>query len=107
MEPLDESVVITFAGELGLNERDEFVDTLPPAGAAVRVVLDLTLVPSVDSTILAALMLYRQRRIIAGGSPFDIVAIVNPRLQRIFDLTGVSRSITVVPSSTTDESIAT
>ncbi len=99
----EELTVATFEGALGIYERPLFEKALPPANYAGRIVLDFARVTSIDSTILAALMLYRQRRIIAGGNPLEVIAIVNPRLHRLFEITGIVRAITVLPLEAREE----
>lgn len=51
-----------------------------------------------DSSILALIMTYRRRVQIAGKDPLaTIVALAPLRLHRLFELTGISRAITVLP----------
>lgn len=90
--------VITLHGDLGLADQKRIRSLFPPPELADRVVLDCSDVRSMDSTIIVLIMTYRRQFIIAGKNPFDIVAIVSPRIERLFELTGVSRSISVIPA---------
>lgn len=97
LDPIDTPrTVIYLEGDLGLADRPAVEEKLPAPSREGRIVLDCSLVNSIDSSIIAAIMLFRQRRIIAGMDPHDIVALVPPRLYRIFELTGLTRAITVV-----------
>ena len=97
MEHNPRAHVVRLHGDLGLVDQKDVESQLPSPESVDRLVLDCSEVTSMDSTIIVAIMNYRRRFIIAGKSAFDIVAIVSPRIEKLFELTGVSRSITVLP----------
>ena len=98
MESQDKPLVITLHGDLGLADRDRIASLFPNPETTERLVIDCTDAKSLDSSILALIMTYRRRMQIAGKDPVaTIVALAPPRLQRLFELTGISRAITVLP----------
>lgn len=99
-DPTDHVELIVLHGDLGMVDRKWLEKRLPAPTPGMRLVLDCSDVGSMDSTIIALLMLYRQRLQIAGGDPSNIVVLATPRLERLFDLTGVSRAMTVLPTET-------
>jgi anti-anti-sigma factor len=99
LESQEQQHIIRLHGDLGLADRDRIEGLLPPPEAIQRIVLDCSDVGSMDSSILALIMIYRRRLQIAGRDPLAaIVAIAPPRLTRLFELTGISRAITVLPA---------
>lgn len=102
MDSQDEPLVITLHGDLGIADRDRIAGLFPNPQTTGRLVIDCVDVGSMDSSILALIMTYRRRVQIAGRDPLaTIVAIAPPRLQRLFELTGISRAITVLPVDAT------
>jgi len=98
LESQDKPLVIALHGDLGLADRDRIAGLFPDPQTAERLVIDCTDARSLDSSILALIMTYRRRVQIAGKDPLaTIVAIAPPRLLRLFELTGISRAITVLP----------
>ena len=97
--------VITLHGDLGLADQDRIAALFPdPTLVEDRIVLDCTNVSSMDSAILALIMIYRRRLQIAGRDPLaTLVAIAPARLVRLFELTGTSRAITVLPLESSPE----
>ena len=85
-------------GDLGMFDQKRIEDKLPAPESGLRLVIDCSAVTSMDSTIIALLMRYRQRLQIAGGDPSNIVVLATPRLERLFELTGISRAMTVLPA---------
>ena len=104
MESQDKSLVITLHGDLGLADRDRIASLFPNPETTERLVIDCSDAKSMDSSILALIMTYRRRVQIAGRDPLStIVAIAPPRVQRLFELTGISRAITVLPVEETEK----
>jgi anti-anti-sigma factor len=98
LESHDKPLVITLHGDLGLADRDRIAGLFPNPQTTERLVIDCVDVNSMDSSVLALIMTYRRRMQIAGRDPLStIVALAPPRLQRLFELTGISRAITVLP----------
>jgi anti-anti-sigma factor len=90
-------IVITLHGDLGLADQDRVSALFPAPELCERLVLDCTNVTSMDSSILALIMVYRRRMQNAGrDAQASMVAIAPPRLLRLFELTGISRAITVL-----------
>ncbi|HLI97710.1 MAG TPA: STAS domain-containing protein [Candidatus Baltobacteraceae bacterium] len=87
---------VAFAGDLDVYRRDEVASALPPPETAERIVIDMRDVTTVDSSIVAVLMRYRRSFTDAGGDAHEVVLIVSPQLRRIFEITGLTRSMTVV-----------
>ena len=98
-DPTDHVELIVLHGDLGMIDRKWLEARLPKPRVDLRLVINCVDVNSMDSTIIALLMMYRQRLQIAGGDPANIVFMVNARLERLFDLTGVSRTMTVLPAA--------
>lgn len=100
LESQAKPLVITLHGDLGLADQDRVAALLPtPESIDDRLVLDCSDVNSMDSSILALIMLYRRRVQMAGRDPqATIIAIAPPRLMRLFELTGISRAITILPA---------
>jgi anti-anti-sigma regulatory factor len=94
--------VVRLRGDLGLADQQRIWSLLPPPETIGRLVLDCSYANSLDSTIIVLIMRYRRRFMIAGRNPLDIVAIVPRRIERIFELTGLNRAITVMPSESHD-----
>lgn len=90
--------VVILHGNLGLAEVKRIEAQLPEPNESTRIVIDCADVESLDSSVLALFMQYRRRLQIAGGDASNIVIIATPRLERLFDLTGICRAMTVVPS---------
>lgn len=84
------------SGDLDVYRRDEISAALPSAESTDRLVLDLRDATIIDSSILAILMRYRRSFIDAGKDPHEIVIIVQPQLRRIFEITGLMKSLTIV-----------
>ena len=83
-------------GGLDIYRRDEIAAQLPDPGSVDRVVIDCSAATSIDSTILTLLMRYRRSFASAGGDPVNIIVIVEPSLRRTFDISGLSRVLTIV-----------
>lgn len=91
-------MVIALHGDLGLEDRDRIASLFPDPQTTQRLVIDCTDANSLDSAILALIMTYRRRVQIAGKDPLaTIVALAPPRVLRLFELTGITRAITVLP----------
>ncbi len=98
LESQEKPLVITLQGDLGIADRDRIAELFPNPQTTERLVIDCTDVTSMDSSILALIMTYRRRVQIAGHEPLStIVALAKPRLLRLFELTGITRAITVLP----------
>jgi anti-anti-sigma factor len=87
---------IAFAGDLDVYRRAEIEAALPPADSADRIVIDMREVQFIDSTVISILMRYRRAFIDAGGDAHEIVLIVAPQVRRIFEITGLFKSLTVL-----------
>lgn len=87
---------IVFDGDLDVYRRDEIASAFPPPGSIDRLVIDMRGASIIDSSIVAVLMRYRRSFIEAGGQGYDIVLLVPPSLRRIFEITGLVSSMTVV-----------
>jgi anti-anti-sigma regulatory factor len=83
-------------GDLGAFDAARVQALFPPPSDYTRIVIDCSAVTSMDSSIIAALMLFRQSFALAGRNPLDVVVIASPRIRKVLDLTGVVRFLTVV-----------
>lgn len=92
---------VAFSGALDIYRVPEVEGALPPVWSAERVVLDFSAVTSVDSTVLTVLLRYRRRFEEAGHSALDIVVITNANVKRAFEISGLTRVITVITSPET------
>ena len=87
---------ISFAGDLDVYRRDEIAAALPSPESIDRLIIDLREATIIDSSILAILMRYRRTFTDAGKDPHEIVIIVQPQLRRVFEITGLMKSLTIV-----------
>lgn len=90
---------ISFSGDLDVYRREEIAAALPSPESTDRLVIDLREATIIDSSILAILMRYRRTFVDAGRDPHEIVIIVHPQLRRIFEITGLMKSLTIVSAS--------
>ncbi len=86
-----DAVVVAPAGELDLATVDRLRDELAHQAHAPVLVLDLRGLTFMDSSGLA-LVLEQQRRAEADGSDFRVVP-GSPRVQRLFEVTGLGRHL--------------
>lgn len=87
---------ISFAGDLDVYRRDDVAAALPPVQNIDRLIIDLRETALIDSTILSVLMRYRRTFVEAGHDAHDIIIVVKPQLRRVFEITGLTRSLTIV-----------
>ena len=84
----DSMTVVSVHGELDLNAAEELRTALGLGGDAPRVVVDLVGATFIDSTALGV--------IAAASKGTDLTVVASdPRIVRIFQLTGLDRSIRV------------
>lgn len=98
-------IVVELSGDLGFNDRERVLALLPPPPPSGRVVFDCTHVTSMDSAILAAFVIYRRQFQIAGRDPLDIVCLVSERVERLFEIVGLTRMLTVVRTPSVEASL--
>lgn len=103
----ERAVRIAFAGDLDMYRRDEVTAALPQPGSIDRLVIDLREVTILDSTILSQFMRYRRTFIETGKDPHEIIVVVKPQLRRIFEITGLIKSLTVVSAASEVETTDT
>lgn len=87
---------LQFAGELDVYRRAEFESAFPPPESIDRIVIDMRETTILDSSIIAILMRYRRAFMENGRNPQDIVIVVPPQLRRIFEITGLASSMTIL-----------
>jgi len=90
---------VRLAGDLDLTQWNEVAADLPSPEEFGRVVIDCSTVTSMDSPVIAVLLRYRKSFIEAGNDPLDIVVLASKQVQRLFDIAGVTRLLTVIDSS--------
>lgn len=90
---------VAFAGDLDVYRRDEIAAALPNPDGIDRLVIDLREASMIDSSIISVVMRYRRSFIDAGREAHDIVILVTPQLRRIFEITGLTKSLTIVSAS--------
>lgn len=95
----DRTERITLSGNLDVYSKKHVESLLPDPERCERLIIDCSQVSIFESTILTVLMRYRRRFEEAGRDPFDIVVIVTPSVRRIFDITGLSRALTLITAS--------
>src|SRR5438270_5761420 len=96
--PFEPTAQVELTGDLDLNRAKSLYSELCALIGAQRVVIDCTGASFIDSSILTTFMRFRRQFMEAGGDPFEIVIVVRPRLRRIFDITGVVTTMTIVTS---------
>jgi anti-anti-sigma factor len=92
---LDETILVKVSGEVdmhGAGRLQAELDELNRAGAR-HVIVDLSAVPFLDSAALGVLAL-EGKRTRADGASFRLVA-GNPRVRRVFEVTGLDRVLTI------------
>ncbi len=92
----EQTATLRLEGDLDIYRRAEIESQLPEPGAVDRVIIDCSAATSIDSTILSLLMRYRRSFASAGGDPVNIVVIVGPGLRRSFEISGLTRVLTIV-----------
>lgn len=87
--------IITLEGDLDITRRDEIHRLLEPTyESAEAVILDLSAVDYADSTILAALIIARNRRRSKGLSLPRLV-ITSRRIRRVFSIAGLDQAFPI------------
>lgn len=89
---------IVLPESLDVHTVHDFEALLPPPDSVERIVIDCSNTNTIDSTAVTALMRYRRRFQEAGNDPLNIVVIANAGIRRMFDIAGISRTITVLPA---------
>lgn len=89
-------MMVTLSGDLDLSRRDVVRDMLPSPDSIERLVIDCSMVTSIESVVIAVFMRYRRRFTAAGRDPFNIIFIVSPQMRRTFDVTGMTEWFTVI-----------
>ena len=93
------ATVVAVRGELDLSGADRFRAALaarPGRGGYRRLIVDLVGTTFIDSSGLGAIAAAAKRARDGGD---DLVVVANdPRILRVFQLTGLDRSVAVVPS---------
>gem|GEM_PF-3045455 len=90
---------VAFSGDLDVYRRDEISAALPAAGSVDQLVIDMRGASLIDSSVIAVLMHYRREFVDAGGNAHEVVVVVPQQLRRIFEITGLTKSLTVVNAS--------
>ena len=88
---------VTLAGDLDLSQWAEVAADLPAPDEFSRVVIDCSTVTSMDSPVVSVLLRYRRAFVAAGNDPLNIVILASPQVQRLFDISGVAKLVTVIP----------
>jgi anti-sigma B factor antagonist len=96
----DGTYIVSVCGELDLHTVDKLDEELEAAveHGAQRVVVDLSCVSFIDSTALGALVTAHKTLRLAAGE-LSIVSD-DPRVVRIFQITGLDRTLRLHPSLT-------
>jgi anti-anti-sigma factor len=103
--PFESAAQVELTGDLDLNRAKSLYNELCAFVGAKRVVINCTRASFIDSSILTAFMRFRRQFIEADGDPFEIVIVVPPHLRRIFEITGLVKTMTIV-TATEDEGAA-
>lgn len=90
---------VTLTGALDVSCRERVEAALPAPGSIDQLVIDCSGVTAIDSTILTLFMRYRRNFQEAGGDPLNIVVVANDSVRRMFEIAGLSRSLTVIPAA--------
>lgn len=99
----DRTERITLSGNLDVYSKSHVESLLPDPERCERLIIDCSRVAIFESAVLTVLMRYRRRFEEAGRDPFDIVVIVTPSVRRIFDITGLSRALTIITATQSDD----
>lgn len=89
---------IDLKGDLDISRVHEVIDALTGLVEADRVVVSCIDATSMDSSFLTAMMRFRREFMSRGKDPHDIIIVVNPKMRRILEITGLVKTLTVVTS---------
>ncbi len=94
----EDVTVVALSGELDFSNVERFVEALSlPFDAVIRrTIVDLTALRFVDSSGLNAIVVL-QRRYRSGGTDLHLV-VKDPRLLRLFQITGLDQVFRLFPS---------
>jgi len=96
-ERRDAAAVVTVSGELDLDSAEQLSEVLlSPEAQAATVILDLRKVTFIDSSGLSVVVAEHQRAS-AADSRFAVAVGGAPAVQRLFDLSGLTGAITLIP----------
>ena len=98
----ERTVRIVLKGDLDVYRAKEVEAKFPPPGDADRIVVDCSRANIIDSSVITVFVRYRRAFAQAGGDPINIVFIVSDPMRRIFDITGISKFMTVISASDPD-----
>lgn len=96
MIPSEEAAQVDLTGDLDFNRAKSLYNELMRFVNAPRVVINCVYATYIDSSILTSLMRFRRQFMETGGDPLEIVVFVPPSLRRIFEITGLVTTMTVV-----------
>lgn len=96
MIPSEEAAQVELTGDLDFNRAKSLYTELMRFVNAPRVVINCVGASYIDSSILTSLMRFRRQFVEAGSDPLDIVIVVSPSLRRIFEITGLVTTMTIV-----------
>ena len=92
----ERTIVVTASGELDAYVAHELTAALEHAGAATRLVADLTAVTFMDSTALGVVVRSVREREAREGE--TRVVLPGGTARRIFEMTGLDRALPISPS---------
>lgn len=95
----EQTRVVTLRGHLDVYACKEVESQLPEPLTCERVVIDCSQAESIDSSVITVLLRYRRRFEGAGREPLNIVVVAAPNIRRVFEVTGVSRLLTVIAAN--------
>lgn len=94
--PSEERARVELTGDLDFNRAKSLYTELCRFVKAPRVVIDCAGASYIDSSILTSIMRFRRQFVEAGGDPLEIVVLVPPSLRRIFEITGLATTMTII-----------
>ena len=108
MTPSESTAQVELTGDLDLNRAKTLYAELCSVIGVPRVVINCTNATFIDSSILTVFMRFRRQFAEAGGDPHEIVVVVPRTLRRVFEITGLAKTMTIVTAaeqraSTADE----
>lgn len=94
LRTIDDTPVLALKGEVDISNVADFQRALEAVPEADTVVIDMSAVPFLDSTALAAIVRYRNASAARGCSVTLVIA--NPLVLRIFEITNFDREFKIV-----------
>ena len=96
MTPSEPTAQVELSGDLDLSRAKALYGELRAFIGVPRIVINCANATFIDSSILTVFMRFRRQFAEAGGDPHEIIVVVPPKLRRIFEISGLAKTMTIV-----------